>query len=64
MKKSAYAHRSYNSDNTSYVIPVPIGNKVRSSDCTCLFSGAFVKAHLFSIENLRILSPDVLLLAE
>ena len=30
--------------DASYVIPVPMGNKVKSSDCTCLFSSGRKRA--------------------
>ena len=44
VKKSAYAQCSCSSGNTSYVIPVPLGNRVRSSDCNYLFSSGQKRA--------------------
>ena len=43
-EKSAYGQCSYSSGNASYVIPVPMGSKERSSDCTCLFSSGRKRA--------------------
>ena len=40
-EKCAYARCS---NTTSYVIPVPMEKKVRSSDCTCLFSSGRKRA--------------------
>ena len=40
-EKCAYARCS---NTASYVIPVPMGNKVRSSECTCLFSSGRKRA--------------------
>ena len=44
VKQSAYAQCSFSSGNASYVLPVPMGNKVRSNDCTCLFSSGRKRA--------------------